>query len=384
MVLHLTKKLAEKLKMSPKPVTAADEFLSWRANYVQEHGFRLVVFMNDASRFTVVINDAKAVKLKKLPEHFIQTLRDTLLVSINPEVVDRYIADLDEITYAKNANRKRTSQLIRNAESACYALRDFSGNVELSLAANNTIYNYAGKDDAIVPKKKMVELLGKYGLPVRKCCAFDLNVRLALDGKDAVRRLRVPANITFNILHRLLQKAFGWKNYHLFRFGLYKEWKKDLYADPDVELVISEEDIEINPEARLMEGVKLSDYVPEYIKIIYHYDYGDNWYHFIEVENIINNCEEELPVLLSGEGDSPPEDVGGPGGYADFLEIIADPEHGDYRETKEWAEAQWWGPFDFEMTARLIKNIFKNQTAPATVLPPILSFPCNPRVPDRR
>ena len=67
MVLHLTKKLADKLKMVPVVQKATDELFSWRANYVQEHGQRFVVFMNDASRFTVVLNEAKAAKLKINP-----------------------------------------------------------------------------------------------------------------------------------------------------------------------------------------------------------------------------------------------------------------------------------------------------------------------------
>lgn len=72
-------KLAEKLNLSPLPEPTTDELYSWRANYVQGYGFRFVVFMNDASRFTIVINEAKAAKLKKLPELFIQTLRETFL-----------------------------------------------------------------------------------------------------------------------------------------------------------------------------------------------------------------------------------------------------------------------------------------------------------------
>ena len=67
MLLHLTKKLADKLKLSPSVETVTDEFFSWRANYVQIDRFRLVVFMNDASRFTVVIRDSGTAKLKKLP-----------------------------------------------------------------------------------------------------------------------------------------------------------------------------------------------------------------------------------------------------------------------------------------------------------------------------
>ena len=265
---------------------------------------------------------------------------------------------MGEITYAKNADRKRTAQLNKNAEIAFWAQRDYSTAVELSLCANNMVYNITGQDEEIVPRRKIIELLAKYGLPVRKCRAFDLNVRLLLDGKDAIRRLRVPADITFEHLHRLLQEAFGWKNYHLYGFSLYREWKKKeyYYGKPDIELISDNQDAEFNPDAKLAADVKLSDYVPLYRKILYIYDYGDDWFHLIEVENIIDGCEEELPVLLSGEGDSPPEDVGGPGGYAEFLKIIADPEHEDYEEMNEWVKSQWWRPFDFEMTARRVKH----------------------------
>jgi hypothetical protein len=360
MILHLTKKLADKLKISAAPMTAEDNFYSWRANYVQESGFRFVVFMNDASRFTVVINEAKVTKLKKLSELFIQTLRETFLaLGVNQEVAERYIVELGEITYAKNSDRQKTAQLNKNAETAWWSLRDIRGDVELSVYANKTIYKESNSEEYFYPKEKMLELLGRYGLPVRKCRAFDLKVRLDLDGKDAIRRLRVPANITFERLHKLLQKSFGWRNYHLYNFGLFKEWSKDYYAKPDVELVLESDQYdayEANPEAKSMTGVRLSDYVPEYNKILYTYDYGDDWHHYIEVERFIDDCEEELPILLSGAGDAPPEDVGGPGGFGDFLEIIADPKHEDYEHITQWAKSQWWRPFDFETIAKRVNG----------------------------
>ena len=357
MILHLTKNLADKLKLSPKPMTAADVFFSWRANYAQGHGFRFVVFMNDASRFTVVINEAKAARLRKLPELFIQTLRETFLaLGVNPEVADRYISELGEVTYARNTDRKRTAQLSKNTEAAWWALENFSGDAELSLYANDVPFNISGKDEVVWPRKKMLELLGRYGLSVLKFRAVDLNVRLLLGGRDAIRRLRVPAGIGFEQLHRLLQKAFGWQNYHLYSFGMLREWDRSRYAHPDVELISDKQDMEFDPDAKFMTGVKLSDYAPEYRKILYIYDYGDGWLHHIEIENIIDDCEEELPVLLSGEGDSPPEDVGGPGGFAEFLDIIADPEHEEYENMIQWAKSQWWEPFDFEMAARRVKG----------------------------
>jgi len=358
MTLHITKKLADKLKLAPVPQDAEDELYSWRANYAQGHGCRFVVFMNDASRLTVVVNEAKAAKLKKLPELFIHTLRETLLdFCVNPEVIERYIAELGDVVYAKNADRKKTGLLNKSTETAWYSLRDYTDDIGLSICASTV--PIFGADESFVPKDRFLELLECYGLPVRKCRAFDLKVRLDLDGRDALRQLRVPANLSFERLHKLLQTAFGWKNCHLHSFGLFKEWSDNYYARPDVELVMESDQYdayEANPDAKSVAGVKLSDYMQEYTKILYTYDFGDDWHHYIEVVRVLDDCEEELPILLSGEGDAPPEDVGGPGGFAEFLAIAANPAHEDYEHMTGWAKSQWWKPFDYETVASRIKG----------------------------
>jgi len=361
MVFHLTKKLADKLKMSPAKATSVNEFTSWRANYVQSGGHRFVVLMNDASHFTVVVNDAKAAKLKKLPELFHRVLVETLYsLSVNPEVIACYLQELgDKVIYTKNADRKKTAQLNKHTEDVLWALDDTSNEVELSLRVNNMIYNVTGRDKPIIPKKKMLELLGKYGFPVIKCAAFDLNVRLLLggDGKDAIRRLIVPAFIRFKNLHYILQAAFGWQDCHLYCFGMLKKWDISRYHKPEIRLVSSNEDLEDEPDTIYADSVKLIDYMLKYKKIIYNYDYGDEWLHQIEVENFINECYDDVPILLSGEGNSPPEDVGGAGGYADFLNIINNPKHEEFKEMKVWAGSQYWKPFDYEKIAKAVKNL---------------------------
>ena len=367
MNLHLAKKLMDKLKINQKilkEATPTNEFFSWRANYVQEHGHRFVVFMNDASRLTIVLNDAKATKLKNLSEHFMRTLRATLLAhGVNPEVIEKYILDLGEIVYVKNTSPQKTAWLNKCVNEVWYRLRDLDDDVELSVSANGVLHGTSGSDkDCYTPKEKFMELLETYGLPVRKFRAYDLNVRLSFFGyaDDAVRRLRVPASISFNKLHKLLQIAFGWNNCHMHCFGLFKEWNKNPYAPPDVDLQMNEyaleSTLEYNPNAQLMTGKFLSDFVPQYMKIMYTYDFGDDWRHYIEIQNIIEDCDEELPILLLGEGDAPPEDVGGCGGYAEFLKIIANPEHEDYEHIKSWSESQRWRRFDFNFVAGIIKR----------------------------
>jgi hypothetical protein len=40
--------------------------------------------------------------------------------------------------------------------------------------------------------------------------------------------------------------------------------------------------------------------------------------------------------LIEAKGHCPPEDIGGPWGYGEFLEAIVDPSHERHRELKEW------------------------------------------------
>ena len=69
----------------------------------------------------------------------------------------------------------------------------------------------------------------------------------------------------------------------------------------------------------------------------YLYDFGDGWEHTIKVERLIDPESGILyPRLIEAKGHCPPEDIGGPWGYGEFLEAIADPSHERHRELKEW------------------------------------------------
>jgi len=168
MVIHLTKKLADKLKISLARAMSVNEFTSWRANYVQGPGYCFVIFMNDASRFTIVANNVTTAKLKKLHEIFNQVLVDTLhSININLDVIGCYLEELgNKVIYAKNADRKKTAQLNKCTEDVLWTLDNTSNSIELSMFANNLMCNMTDNDGPIVPKNKMIELLGKYGLPV--------------------------------------------------------------------------------------------------------------------------------------------------------------------------------------------------------------------------
>ncbi len=77
--------------------------------------------------------------------------------------------------------------------------------------------------------------------------------------------------------------------------------------------------------------------------LLYLYDFGDGWERSIKVEHIgPANPALSYPRLIEVVGHCPPEDVGGPPGYEEFLAALADPAHDRHAEMVEWYGA----PFD--------------------------------------
>lgn len=158
------------------------------------------------------------------------------------------------------------------------------------------------------------------------------------------RRIVVPASCTFWGLHVAIQDAMGWEDYHLHEFRVVDPRSgtvaslgipdPDGPADPDRQSVAA--GWEAFPLDYLSGGASPMEYV---------YDFGDDWQHAVVFEDY-EHAEDgpAEPRCLAGAGACPPEDVGGPGGYARFLVIMADPEHPQHAEYLEWVG----GPFDPE------------------------------------
>lgn len=147
------------------------------------------------------------------------------------------------------------------------------------------------------------------------------------------RRLLVPSGITFHKFHKVIQAAFGWLDYHLFLFDFEDFIVKE--SDPEFSL----HEVEKNPKR-----TKIDSVFAEYETFLYEYDFGDGWEHEIVIEDTVT-LEEEMnhPLCIDGARSRPPEDVGGVGGYEQFLEMIADPNNEDYDNMLLWAEKDTGG-----------------------------------------
>ena len=171
-------------------------------------------------------------------------------------------------------------------------------------------------------------------MPARKPTPLDEIYRLRLTLRDIEppiwQLVEVPGRITLVQLHAVIQTVVGWLDYHLhdFRIG------DATYGTPDGAF-----DRDTVDERRR----RLRDLVPQVgATFEYAYDFGDGW----EVEIVVEAIEAAVrrgshPRLVAGSRAAPPEDVGGPGGYEHFLEVIADPTHEEHGELLDWVGGEF-------------------------------------------
>lgn len=134
-------------------------------------------------------------------------------------------------------------------------------------------------------------------------------------------------------LHEAILAAFGWAGYHMHVF----ENGSDRFGEPDPELGFADE-------RRVTVGELLGDVGDQ---LLYTYDFGDDWEHEIVVEELADADQDvRSPVLVAAKGACPPEDCGGPWGYADLKEILADPTHDRHQEMLDWLALDDASAFD--------------------------------------
>jgi Plasmid pRiA4b ORF-3-like protein len=138
------------------------------------------------------------------------------------------------------------------------------------------------------------------------------------------RRVEVK-DCTLNKLHDIILTCMGWNGYHLHAF----EVGDEEYSEPDPSGMM---------ETKNDRKVKLSQVEAGGIKkFTYTYDFGDNWDHIIQIEKVLEaGPGVQYPRCVTGKRACPPEDCGGPWGYADFLEAIRDPQNEQHEELLEW------------------------------------------------
>ncbi len=153
-----------------------------------------------------------------------------------------------------------------------------------------------------------------------------LKVTLRFVRPPVWRRIIVRSDTTLAEFAAILEAAMGWFGGHLHAF----EGAGAMYSTPDPEWPSSDFD---------ERAFSVRDVLPDVgSKLRWYYDFGDGWEHDIVVEEIgPRDPKVEYPICLAGRRACPPDDCGGPHGYAEMLAILSDPTHPEHEHMDEWA-----------------------------------------------
>lgn len=144
------------------------------------------------------------------------------------------------------------------------------------------------------------------------------------------RRIEVCSDISLAELHFVIQDEMGWQNCHLHEF----ECRGTRYGvrDPDFD--------DLGGSEVRDEAIRLDELLRKpKSSMLYYYDFGDGWVHRVVVEEVKpmpSGQRAPRPRCIGGRRACPPEDCGGPPGYAHMLEALRNSRHPEHAHYKEW------------------------------------------------
>ena len=187
-------------------------------------------------------------------------------------------------------------------------------------------------------------------------------LRIELRGTKPVvwREVWVDAAVSLRQLHHIIQAAMGWEEAHLHGFavpgrgraGRYWGIAPQLRYEPANSSMGFGEPSQDDTRTRLAQLLR----APR-ARLIYLYDFGDDWEHLITLKKIITTTEP-LPLLAAAAETCQPEDCGGVHGFYELADALADPQHPQHGELSEWYEGEKPGPLDqaaFDALADAVK-----------------------------
>jgi Plasmid pRiA4b ORF-3-like protein len=158
-----------------------------------------------------------------------------------------------------------------------------------------------------------------------------LTVRLTGIMPIVWRAILIRSDTKLSMLHRYLQAAMGWDERHLYAFRIGAKEYGIPHRDADRKIF----------DARRYTVAAL--FPSAFGQFEYIYDFGDRWHHTIELEGAeAAEYRKQYPICADGAEACPPEDVGGPPGYRQFLADLRDSNDSGQATISAWADAQYY------------------------------------------
>ncbi|WP_368901814.1 plasmid pRiA4b ORF-3 family protein [Oceanobacillus oncorhynchi] len=378
MLIQCTKALLDKIDIKENELVSSEDhehfpnsFMAWHANLVSINRSKSIILMNNETRYPVVIYRPIKKDFSNLKDLIIEVIAEALRIEgIHQNLIEAYIATAGDMYFSKTANRAMVAQMNNTVREVGYMGefldKDTKIQKYISLLAGRTIQKFGNADEYGYPIEKMLNCFGLlcelgddkeiHALDIE---LYQLKIQINLDGYDVWRRVSVPSTFSFRNLHNIIQTVFDWQNYHLHEFTVETVENKPIKIimddHPETLEFLDYEEFDIQQER----FVSLEDIFSKYTKVMYEYDFGDSWNHVITFEKT-KRSNELKAAILDGNGERPPEDVGGLFGYKEYMEVMANENDPRYDEMKVWAESQRERKLNSEQVNRRLTQVFGN------------------------
>ena len=193
--------------------------------------------------------------------------------------------------------------------------------------------------DILIARRKAARAKTKNPTATCNCSSPETIYRFKIslrDTKPPIWRRIETHDVTIEQLHGLIQTAMGWTNSHMHEFVV----GGSRYTHP----MFFQDELEDNG-AENYANLTTKDWITQYgetLRVKYMYDFGDGWQHDVVLEGRFTaEPGVNYPRCVAGKLACPPEDVGGVGGYYDFVTAITNPKHKRHKDLLEWS-----GPHD--------------------------------------
>jgi len=160
-------------------------------------------------------------------------------------------------------------------------------------------------------------------LPVRRSFKNVFQIKITLLGTNPPvwRRIQVPESFTFYDLHVAIQNAMGWTDSHLHQYEIEDENVPEKFRR--IECPFGVDEIEEDEFLMTTEVALREHFCEAGNKMLYRYDFGDDWEHEVRLEGIFpKEPKVRYPRCLAGRLACPPEDCGGVSGYYDCIKAL--------------------------------------------------------------
>lgn len=149
---------------------------------------------------------------------------------------------------------------------------------------------------------------------------FQFKIALLDVGVPVWRRVQVNSDSTFRDLHEVIQVSFDWYDSHLHNFSIRKsngEKIEHVSIEPDNEFQGPGSDDNWGGFSSIIKKLSEEETLNKWFKkekdrIVYTYDFGDDWEHEIILEKILEtDPKTHYPICLKVKNDAPEENSRG-------------------------------------------------------------------------